>query len=139
MKKNENAWNLIMSMTEQQPKYYEFVKVFSDMIGNNLNKKQNSNCKVSIAVGEKKNQCFQEYLHTVFKNPVVIVGMYQNHPQIIVRSFDTYNGGQTIIALDMMEDIKIKTIQLSDHNAKHEIDFHYVPANIDYHIQVVVR
>lgn len=138
MKKKENVWNLIMSMTEQQPKYYEFVKVFTDMIGNNLNNKYNNNCKIFIAVGKRNNHCFQEYLHTVFKNPVVIASMCQNYPQIIIRSFDTYNGGQTTITLDMMENIKIKTIQLNDHNLKYEINFHYIPANMDYYIQIVV-
>lgn len=138
LKKNDDAWNLIMSVAEQQSKYKEFISAFADMIANNLNRIENTNCKVSISVGKRNNQCFQEFLHTTFKNPVVIVGFYQNYPQITIRSFDTYNGGQTTLTLDMMENIKVKKIS-GRTNLKYEIDFHYTPANMDYHIQIVVR
>lgn len=138
MKKNDDTWNLIMSVVEQQPKYKEFIDAFADMIKNNLNRIKNTDCKVSISIGKRKKQCFQEFLHTTFKNPVVIMGVCQNYPQITIRSFDTYNGGQITLTLDMIQNIKVEKVS-GKGNLKYEIDFHYIPADMDYHIQIVIR
>ncbi len=129
-------------------KYSEFIELFVDMIFNNLTCRQNTDYKVSISIGKRSGKYFQEYLHTGFKNPVVIVNILDGHARITIRNFSG-DGGHVTFNMDYMNNIQVQKIQVQEVQGakfgkdtlcgtlRSEIDFHYVPADMDYHIQIV--